>query len=80
MNSQPNYPVLYWGSMENINESVIDKLVLNWLLDNGSLTSKLVELSDNQFGLELLDQTQRAPLDIEVSIFDVKTMTFNWYH
>ena len=74
MNSQSNYPILSWVSMENINESVIDKLILNWLLDNGSLTSKLVELSNNQLGLELLDQTQRAPLDIEVSIFDVKTI------
>ncbi len=74
MNRQPNYPILSWASMENINESVIDKLILNWLLDNGSLTSKLVELSDNQFSLELLDQTQRAPLDIEVSMFDVKTI------
>ena len=74
MNSQPIYPTLSWTSMENMNESVIDKPVLNWLLDDGSLTSKLIELSENQFGLELLDQTQRAPLDIEASVFDVKTI------
>ena len=74
MNSQPIYPILSWTSMENINESVIDKPILNWLLDDGSLTSKLIELSKNQFGLELLDQTQRAPLDIELSVFDVKTI------
>ena len=74
MNSQTAYPILSWTSMENINESVIDKPILNWLLDDGSLTSKLIELSKNQFGLELLDQTQRAPLDIELSVFDVKTI------
>ena len=62
---------IVWTEISKLPRNLISQSIFEWLVDEGSLTSKLVELSGNQFELELQSQKRRLILPEERSILEL---------
>ena len=62
---------IVWTEISKLPRNLISQSIFEWLVDEGSLTSKLVELSGNQFELELQSQERRLILPEEKSILEL---------
>ena len=51
-----------WTEINKFSRNLISQSVFDWLVDEGSLTAKLVDLSGGNFKLELQSQQRRVIL------------------
>ena len=60
-----------WTEINKFSRNLISHSVFDWLVDEGSLTAKLVDLSRGNFKLELQSQERRVILPEEQSILEL---------
>ena len=60
-----------WTEINKFSRNLISHSVFEWLVDEGSLTAKLVDLSGDNFKLELQSQERRVMLPEEKSILEL---------
>ena len=60
-----------WTEINKFSRKLISQSVFDWLVDEGSLTAKLVDLSGDNFKLEVQSQLHRVILPEEKSILEL---------
>ena len=60
-----------WTEIDKFSRNLISHSVFDWLVDEGSLTAKLVDLSGDNFKLELQSQERRVISHEEKSILEL---------
>lgn len=68
---------LYWQKYNEIKGqlSIVEK---DWLFDNGSLTKRLIELSQNNFSLQILSEEKKLLREDEYTILNIPSFQQEW--
>ena len=56
-----------WVAVDDLRGNQVPREIAPWLVDHGSLTERLIALSDNQFSLSVLSQQRQLPHESESS-------------
>ena len=57
-----------WGSVDNFNDKILLGSVSDWLLDEASLTDRLINFYKEVFSVKPLNQSWTLPLESEVAL------------
>ena len=73
--SSPITKTIPWKALSELDQAQVPAGWYEWLSDRGSLTARLVDASENEFSVEVLNQYESVPSEAEATALDITTTT-----